>query len=343
MSNEGWHIKAIKADKAWEKLTDPATGQIDYGDVRIGHIDTGYTEHPVFGFEPGETTNLIHDHWTNFIERDSQFAKDPMDYDGNKGHGTRIGSVIYGDQEGVMRGVAPRCPAVPYRATNHVVLSKLLNEHVPAIGKAIRHAVDDSDCDVISMSLGTPWSPAKNMRRAVDYAYENGVIIVAASGNNVSDHTTYPGKFYRTICAGGLTPDLTVWREHAEHNRQYIDVLAPAEEIFRAEPMEEVDLAALEEEYKDNGSGTSYATACTAGAAALWLAHRSRDIDDLYSEPWMTIEAFRALLKRTSTPLRNPPPYMRAGILNIEALLDADLPEEGALKKEDRLSTNMKY
>ena len=168
--------------------------------VRIGHIDTGYTEHPVFGAWSSGDTNLITDEWTNFVETDRREPFDHLDYRGYPGHGTRIGSVIYGDLPGDMRGVAPGCPAVPYRATNTVILSRLVNKHVEAIGKAIRHAVDQTSCSVISMSLGTPAYPARNMGRAVDHAYENGVIVVGASGNNVSDHVTYPGKYFRSIC-----------------------------------------------------------------------------------------------------------------------------------------------
>lgn len=214
MSNRNWHINEIKADRAWKLMTDPATGEIDYGDIRIAHIDTGYTEHPVFG---GEPSNLIVDQGTNFIEMDQLFPSDPMNYRGFPGHGTRIGSVMYGNLPGEMRGVAPECPVVPYRATNTVILSRLVNKHTRAIGKAIKHAVDDTGCSVISMSLGTPGipfgAPAKNMGLAVDHAYDSGVITVAASGNNATDHVTYPAKYFRTICAAGINPDGTIYRE----------------------------------------------------------------------------------------------------------------------------------
>ena len=343
MSNRNWHIGVIKADKAWQIMTDPATGEIDYKDIRIAHIDTGYTEHPVFGPWNGEPNNLIIDQWTNFIETDQRAPRDPLNYKGYPAHGTRIGSVMYGNLPGEMRGVAPDCPVVPYRATNNVVLSHWINPNVSAIGKAIRHAADDTGCSVISMSLGTPGfpfgSPPRNMGQAVDHAYECGVITVAASGNNVTDHVTYPGKYSRTICAGGLRPDRKIWREHMEEFRDLIDIFAPADEIFRANARL-VDGRVVPGDYRDDGDGTSYAAACTTAAAALWLAHRSDELQKAYDKTWMRIEAFRAMLKSSAQPLAESRPNIHTGILNIEGLLTDPLPEKNTLRHEDQLAAD---
>ena len=84
-----------------------------------------------------------------------------MNYTGHPGHGTRVGSVIYGDLPGTMQGVAPRCPVVPYRVTNTVALSRFVNRYVSNVRKAIRRAVDQTDCNVISISLGGPWTTSK--------------------------------------------------------------------------------------------------------------------------------------------------------------------------------------
>lgn len=342
MATKGWHIGAIKADQAWAMLTDPHTGAIEYGDVRIGHIDTGYTPHPVFGALDGSDSNLITDQWTNFIETDRREPLDPLDYRGFPGHGTRIGSVMYGDLPGQMRGVAPRCPVVPYRATNTVVLHSLLNRHLPAVGQSIRHGVDQTNCSVLSMSLGTPGIPLRNMSAAVDHAYDAGVIIVAASGNNVSDHVTYPGKYFRTICAGGIAPNRRIWRTHNQEMHGFIDIFAPADKIYRANSVL-VDGRAQPGEYRDDGDGTSYATACTAGAAALWLVYRREDLAKSYPEPWMVVEAFRTLLRQTATKLTETPPGVKTGILDIAALLQAKLPKASALKYEKRLAVGQRY
>ena len=44
-----WHLARVNAPAAWSMLGGPDA--IDWGSVRVGHIDTGYTRHPVFGFD----------------------------------------------------------------------------------------------------------------------------------------------------------------------------------------------------------------------------------------------------------------------------------------------------
>ncbi len=81
------------------------------------------------------------------------------------------------------------------------------------------------------------------------------------------------------------------------------------------------------------GAGTSYATAHVAAAAAMWLLARKDDIAGAYPEPWQRVEAFRRLLRTTAGLDDGDRPANRSGILNIEALLQADLPPAGPLEK----------
>lgn len=88
------------------------------------------------------------------------------------------------------------------------------------------------------------------------------------------------------------------------------------------------------------GDGTSYATACTAAAAALWLAHRGDEILQKYDKLWMTIEAFRTMLSPTASPLAETREGIETGVLNIERLLIDDLPEQDSLTCEARLAVS---
>ncbi|HBF97852.1 MAG TPA: hypothetical protein DDW95_04820, partial [Alphaproteobacteria bacterium] len=228
---KGWNTKLIKSAQAWAPLLEDTAGDdFDYGDVRIGHIDTGYVEHAVFGSwsDTGQSEHILVDSGMNLIdpERDPR-PTDPIDGGLNPGHGTRIGSVMYGFAPGDWVGVAPRAPVVPYRAVTSVAL--ITPSDISRVADAIHHAVDSSFCSVINMSLGArptinPWGAfrraIKKLGTACDHAYNEGVIVVAALGNNVHDRATYPAKFWRSICAGGLEPefdgdklsDVEIWK-----------------------------------------------------------------------------------------------------------------------------------
>ena len=363
----GWNTKLIRSAAAWAPLLEDTAGDdFDYGDVRIGHIDTGYVEHSVFGsWSPdGTSEHIMVDRGRNLVdpERDPR-PTDPVDGGLNPGHGLRIGSVMYGFAPGNLIGVAPRVPVVPYRAIKSVAL--ITGDQVSLVADAIDLAVNDGLCSVINMSLGARpvFNPFGSFRRAMkklgeacDRAYEKGVIVVAALGNNVHDRATYPGKYWRTICAGGVEPifkdrELTaveIWKSQSESlvgtDFQHIDAWAPADVIFRAQPRRRT--GEVQDEYapEGDGEGSSYAAAAVAGTAAIWLARRREDIAALYpaEEQWMVTEAFRKLLHdRHQGPPADAPNNNNAGILDAKALVDAKLPEPGELKPETRLCSEM--
>jgi hypothetical protein len=54
----------------------------------------------------------------------------------------------------------------------------------PAIAAAMHWAVDEQDCDVINLSLGRAATSQDLLRDVVRWAFEKGVVVVAAAGNN---------------------------------------------------------------------------------------------------------------------------------------------------------------
>ncbi len=364
---KGWNTKLIHSAPAWAPLLEDTAGDdFDYGDVRIGHIDTGYVEHAVFGSWSSDGTgeHILVDRGRNLVdpERDPR-PTDPVDGGLNPGHGTRIGSVMYGFAPGNMVGVAPRAPVVPYRAVTSVAMFSA--DDVSRVADAIDLAVQDGLCSVINMSLGAApvVNPFGSYRRAVeklgeacDRAYDKGVIVVAALGNNVHDRATYPAKFWRTICAGGLEPDFNdgrlkaveMWKPQPEPlvstDYIHIDTWAPADVIFRARPRRRTGETQDDYAPKVDGDGTSYAAAAVSGTAAIWLARRKAEIQTRYppDEPWMLTEAFRKLLREThqGEPV-DAPDKNAAGILDVKALVEADLPKPEALERERRKCSEM--
>ena len=364
---KGWNTKLIRSAPAWAPLLEDTAGDdFDYGDVRIGHIDTGYLEHSVFGSWSAEGTSehIMVDRGRNLVDPDRDpRPTDPVDGGLNPGHGTRIGSVMYGFAPGNMIGIAPRAPVVPYRAVTSVAL--ISPDDVRRVADAIDHAVDDGLCSVINISLGARpiLVPIGGFRRALeklgeacDRAYEKGVIVVAALGNNIHDRATYPAKYWRTIGAGGVEPvfkdgvltAVEMWKPQSEpldpNDFTFIDAWAPADVIFRARAKRRTGQTQEEYAPKVDGDGTSYAAAAVTGTAAIWLARRKAEIESLYppDQPWMLTEAFRQLLQDTHQGKPDDAPSdADAGILDAKALVEADLPAPDTLEKEERKSSDM--
>ena len=264
------------------------------------------------------------------------------------GHGTRTASVICANQPGVLLGVAPGVPLIPYRATNGSVLTK---DRAIGVSRALEHAVCKNGSEVVSISLGTPFG-AEPLGSAVDCAYEKGVIVVAAAGQCINK-VVYPGKYYRTISVGGVTRNAKVWFNYS--NSIHVDVWAPAENVPRSNSCLNTNPDNPKRLIHDvcSGDGTSYSCCHVAAAAAMWPCYHGEDLDKAYNRPWQRIEAFRKLLRETGKIVEIPqirgsrgsPMRLEGGtrVLDIRALLLAPLPDCGTLKKEKRKAVTMRF
>jgi hypothetical protein len=119
-----WNLHMVRSREA-QQLLPKLPGmpeRVDWRDLRVGHLDTGFTEHPVFGDWTTGAVWLRTADGLNLREGGSD-AHDPLDYEGNPGHGTRTCSVVCGDAQPLPGepppeseiGVAPRLPVVPCR------------------------------------------------------------------------------------------------------------------------------------------------------------------------------------------------------------------------------------
>lgn len=347
-----WNVRLTRAREAIKSAENKIGGSIDWGDIKIGHIDTGYTKAKVFGNWKTRKVSLLHRLGENFVEKDKTNPLDPLDYGGpSEGHGTRIGGVITGSWSGRYKarsysniiGVVPGVPVVPYRAVNSVVLFS--KRSVTDVANAIKHAVKTSQCSVINISLGFPLMGHRALGKAVDLAYEKGVIVVAAAGQYV-DRVLYPAKYSRTIGVGGVTQSGRIYQPY--DNEKPIDIWAPADPILRVSPKPHSPPTTPIGTSLELGDGTSYSAAHVSAAAALWLAAHGTDIDDMYGEPWQKIEAFRLLIKSTVNPLKGnaglkskptgntrKPKSRNTGVINLDKLIKAPLPTLNQLKKNN--------
>ena len=326
-----WHLRQSKVPEAWAMLGGPDA--IDWRNIKVGQLDTGYSEHPAFGF-PG----------ANWIDQGNArtFMPDPSVAEamlpssepgggrdnligGSAGHGTRIGATICGHAPlaagGAFHGVAPKVPLVPVRITDSV----WINTRQRAFRDGVRHLLSIGGVQVMNVSLGVFLAKIdRELRDAVNEAYDAGVIMVCAAGNIVNP-VVAPARLNRTLAVGGVTAADVPWSGSSYGPET--DWSSYADDLRRADVKRGPRFS-----FAGGGDGTSYATAITSGAAALWLAHHGAAIDAAYPQPWQRIEAFRTLAVQTA---RVPPGWnagaFGAGILDVEALLLAPLPPAAAV------------
>ena len=263
-----WSIEAIHARDAWEKFFPDASRRPGHG-VVIGHPDTGYSDHPEL------EERIVRDKGYNFLFEKTD-AHDDLERPlttpvPNPGHGTGTASTIVspaGSQGkypngGWVTGVAPGAEIIPLRTAYSVVLWSTLN-----LARAIEYATNEG-VHVISISMGGLWS--WRLRRAVMFAESRGVIICAAAGN-YAPFVTWPGVYDEVIACAASNARGEPWRWSCRGRA--VDVTAPGESVWRAT----VDKNERSMSYDvARSSGTSFATAITAGVAAMWLSHHGRD------------------------------------------------------------------
>lgn len=116
-------------------------------------------------------------------------------------HGTHVTSTILGyDMRGIpVNGVAPMAKVIPVKVLNQngSGWSSVVAAGIAYIGDLKAGPLAD-DPVVINMSLGGPELDAVE-KAAIDYAIEQGVIIVASAGNSGEAGMGYPGAYEPVI------------------------------------------------------------------------------------------------------------------------------------------------
>ena len=170
-------------------------------------------------------------------------------------HGTIMASIIGGSNE-MLPGVAPEVSFIDIKVLNDQARGDGFT-----IAKGIVTAVD-MGADIINLSLaGTGDDMA--VQAAVQYAIDNGVTLVAASGNDGMDQAAYPARYPGVIAVGatdalGQHPDFS-------NTGQEIDMAAPGYGVF----------AALGEGLVVKTDGTSAAAAFVTGSIAGLMSQES--------------------------------------------------------------------
>jgi hypothetical protein len=149
------------------------------------------------------------------------------------------------------------------------------------------------------------------------------VIVMAAAGNYYP-WVVFPAAFDETIAVAACNADRLPWKSSAKGAA--VDFTAPGESVWVARTNGD---AQQPEFGVGMGSGTSFAVAHSAGAAALWLAFHDREqLIKKYGEKNLSA-VFKELVTNAAvkTPMGWDTDRYGAGILDAAGLLAAPLPD----------------
>src|SRR5262245_35161479 len=188
------------------------------------------------------------------------------------GHGTLIGGIIAArdvvSAGFVFHGVAPEASIVPIRVLRDEKRS--FDDDLPGrIATAVRWAVDSGHAGVINLSLTTTPTPA--LASAIAYAIGNGVVVVAAAGNqgdaSQPGQPVYPAGYDGVIAVAGV--DEKDGHVSTSDVGSYVDIAAPGVRIAGPAPNGGGFVFAPD-------GGTSFAAAYVSGVAALIRSYDPR-------------------------------------------------------------------
>jgi subtilisin family serine protease len=244
----------INVESAWDITMGSSN-------IIVAVIDDGVdTSHPEF------SGRLVAGY--DFVNDDND--PNPLSTDG---HGNACAGIIAAANDGVgVIGVAPGVRIMPLKSLQDG--SGFHSDIVPAIYYAV-----DNGAKVISMSLGGT-SSSLAYETAVNYAVSQGVVVLAAAGNDNVDNLVephYPASYASVISVGAMSPcglrktpttcDGEFWWGSNFGN---LDFITPGTRIATTDVSGSGGYSPTN--YTPSFNGTSAATPFAAGVAALILS-----------------------------------------------------------------------
>jgi thermitase len=165
------------------------------------------------------------------------------------------------------------------------------------------------DAQVINMSLGG-YNRSRTLQAAVDDAWDHGVLLAAAAGNDGTSRRLYPAAYANCMAVAATDDDDQRVDEPgwwASNYGDWVDVAAPGLYVYSTFPNHPYAIGkSLSYDY---GSGTSMATPFVAGLAGLLFGQ----------DPSPTNTQVRALIQNTADPIPGTGTYWIHGRINAHS------------------------
>lgn len=216
-----WNLDQIGIEQAWTE-TGGRWGQR----VGVAVMDTGLlsTDPSAFGgWHPDLDAGVVDrggilDFVSGEYDTDSEPGRDanpatPIGFNGQgtSFHGTHVAGILGArDNNAGSLGVAHEVNLIPYRVLGVDPVSGEAGMGTASdLIDAIYNAGRRDDVDVINLSLGGI-PPLAALQDATDFAFANGIFVVAAAGNSGSASETYPAANSKVVGVGAVTSEGTL-------------------------------------------------------------------------------------------------------------------------------------
>ncbi|OGH97148.1 MAG: hypothetical protein A2X43_08255 [Candidatus Margulisbacteria bacterium GWD2_39_127] len=313
--NRQWYVNAIDLPAAWDVTrgsSNVVVAVIDTG-VDYNHVDlqgsmwlnpgespgdgvdndgNGYKD-DVMGWDFVDLSNdpeglgIVRVQGEDYDVQDA----DPMD---RIAHGTHIAGIIAAQTDNAVgvAGIAPDVRIMALRAGFDTLDGGFLTSEsiINSLAYARRNGAN-----VINMSFGDTVDD-KLIYEQLQLAYQAGIVLVAAAGNETTDVRSYPAAYPFVISVAAL--DSNNRRAGFSNYGTWVDIAAPGQTIFST--VSSIHESNLNNRIVNDGannlyapmSGTSMASPVVAGVAALFLSQN----------PQLSPEEVEYILKQTADP-----------------------------------------
>ncbi|KAL7547163.1 hypothetical protein ACHAWF_010485 [Thalassiosira exigua] len=191
IERDTYGVGLIKAPEVWE-LTNKRANQYTNTPVKVCIVDTGYDLGHID--LPNKRDGLT--------STDTGYGNPYTDVDGHGTHCAGVIGALGGNNRGI-RGINPN----PNQFSFHI--SKALNDDGLGTASSVLVGIEGcrkSGSKIISMSLGGG-KYSQIFRDMYKKAYDDGVLILAASGNLGLEQDDFPASYPEVISVGAVGPD----------------------------------------------------------------------------------------------------------------------------------------
>ncbi|ADU31009.1 S8 family peptidase [Evansella cellulosilytica] len=234
-----WGLENVNAQEAWE------LANVSPISSTIAILDTGVSRH--------------HEDLRGKVIHQAIFSNSST-VDDVHGHGTHVAGIaaaITNNGNGIA-GISYNSAGI----MNIKVMGDTGGGTMSNVAEGIIYATNQG-ADVINLSLGSTMI-SETLRSAVNYAHNNGVLLVGAAGNNATNMEHYPAAYNQVlaVAATNETNELTSFSNYGT----WVEIAAPGQEIVSTYINEESGNSLSE---YSAASGTSQAAPFISGLAAL--------------------------------------------------------------------------